>query len=50
MVLLVLLADYLESQGFAFMNLGQPYMDYKIALGAKVYEREDFLIRWFDAI
>jgi len=49
-VQLVLLSDYLEAHGFAFMNLGQPYMDYKLALGAKVYEREDFLIRWFDAI
>ena len=49
-VQLVLLAQYLEANGFAFMNLGQPYMDYKLALGAKVYEREDFLIRWVEAI
>ena len=47
---LVLLGQYLHAQGFAFWNLGQPYMDYKLALGAKVYEREDFLLRWFDAI
>jgi Leu/Phe-tRNA-protein transferase len=49
-VQLVLLVKYLEANGFAFMNLGQPYMDYKLALGAKIYNREDFLIRWFDAI
>jgi len=46
---LVLLSRYLERKGFAFLNLGQPYMDYKIALGAKVYERHTFLERWFDA-
>ena len=44
---LVLLANYLEQQGYAFWNLGQPYMEYKFALGAKVYERSDFLKRWF---
>lgn len=49
-VQLVLLVQYLEKHGFSFMNLGQPYMDYKLALGAKVYERKDFLIRWIDAI
>jgi len=47
---LVLLAQYLEQQGFAFWNLGQPYMDYKLALGAKIYERNIFLKRWFSAI
>lgn len=47
---LVLLAQYLQAQGFAFWNLGQPYMDYKLALGAKVYERETFLARWFSSI
>jgi Leu/Phe-tRNA-protein transferase len=46
---LVLLAQYLQSDGFAFWNLGQPYMDYKIALGAKVYERQAFLKRWTTA-
>jgi len=44
---LVLLARYLEKNGFAFWNLGQPYMAYKFALGAKVYERSAFLKRWF---
>ncbi|SFV66894.1 Leucyl/phenylalanyl-tRNA--protein transferase [hydrothermal vent metagenome] len=47
---LVLLAQYLQEQGFAFWNLGQPYMDYKLALGAKVYDRKVFLQRWFGAI
>ncbi|AKF25987.1 hypothetical protein YH65_06635 [Sulfurovum lithotrophicum] len=46
---LVLLAQHLESEGFAFWNLGQPYMDYKFALGAKIYERGEFLKRWFEA-
>jgi len=46
---LVLLAQYLKKNGFTFWNLGQPYMDYKFALGAKVYERPDFLKRWFEA-
>lgn len=46
---LVLLAHYLEKNRFAFWNLGQPYMSYKFALGAKVYERSEFLTRWFEA-
>jgi len=44
---LVLLAKYLQENDFAFWNLGQPYMDYKIALGAKIYKRQIFLKRWF---
>ena len=43
---LVLLAQYLEKLGCDFWNLGHPYMDYKLALGAKIYERDDFLRRW----
>lgn len=46
----VLLAQHLEKEGFAFLNLGQPFMPYKIELGAKVYEREDFLKMWNEAI
>ncbi|KYJ87719.1 hypothetical protein [Sulfurovum riftiae] len=46
---LVLLARYLQKEDFAFWNLGQPYMAYKFALGAKVYERSEFLERWFKA-
>ncbi len=40
---LVLLAKYLEKQNFLFWNLGHPYMDYKLKLGAKVLSREKFL-------
>lgn len=47
---LVLLGKYLEERDFAFWNLGQPYMPYKIALGAKIVEREAFLKRWFSNI
>jgi len=47
---LVLLAHYLEEEGFAFLNLGQTYMPYKLNLGAKIYSREAFLERWFEAI
>ena len=47
---LVLLAQYLEKEGFAFLNLGQAFMPYKIDLGAKVYERDDFLKIWYEAI
>ena len=44
---LVLLALYLKENGFAFWNLGQSYMPYKLMLGAKIFEREDFLKRWY---
>ncbi|SFZ97775.1 Leucyl/phenylalanyl-tRNA--protein transferase [hydrothermal vent metagenome] len=47
---LVLLAQYLEKAGFHFWNLGQPYMDYKLKLGAKIYERNVFLKRWYSSI
>ena len=47
---LVLLAQYLEKNEFKFWNLGQSYMTYKLALGAKIYERQVFLERWFEAI
>jgi len=46
---LVLLAQHLEESGFAFWNLGQPYMSYKLALGAKIHDRKAFLARWFNA-
>ena len=46
---LVLLGQYLQDNYFSFWNLGQPYMDYKVALGAKIYERKAFLKRWFEA-
>jgi Leu/Phe-tRNA-protein transferase len=41
-----LLAEELESRGFAFWNLGQPEMAYKIQFGAKVVPRGEFLGRW----
>ena len=44
---LVLLAQYLQSNGFSFWNLGQCYMPYKLMLGAKIFEREAFLKRWY---
>jgi len=44
---LVLLARYLEKESFDFWNLGQPYMPYKLSLGAKIYDRHSFLKRWF---
>jgi Leu/Phe-tRNA-protein transferase len=47
---LVLLAQYLEENDFAFLNLGQPYMPYKLDMGAKVYERKKFLRFWKSAI
>ncbi len=46
---LVLLAKYLEKESFEFWNLGQPYMSYKLQLGARIYERQEFLRRWFNA-
>jgi hypothetical protein len=46
---LVLLAQRLESAGFAFWNLGHPYMDYKTRLGAKSLSRDEFLPRWDEA-
>lgn len=47
---LVLLAIYLEKNGFSFWNLGHPYMQYKFDLGAKIYKREEFLKRWLSQI
>ncbi len=43
---LVLLAKYLQNNGFAFWNLGHPHMLYKQKLGAKTYKRIDFLDIW----
>jgi len=44
---LVLLAQYLQANGFSFWNLGQCYMPYKLMLGAKIFERDVFLKRWY---
>lgn len=43
---LVLLAHHLESEGVRFWNLGHPNMEYKIGLGAKIFNRKDFLNQW----
>lgn len=40
---LVLLGIFLEENGFAFWNLGHPYMQYKFDLGAKALKRKEFL-------
>ena len=47
---LVLLARYLRNEGYAFWNLGHPFMEYKTRLGARILPREGFLVRWFNAI
>jgi len=49
-VQLVMLGKWLQKHGFAFWNLGQPYMAYKFALGARSYTRNAFLARWYPAI
>ena len=41
-----LLARHLQETGFAFWNLGHPYMQYKQDLGANVLQRQAFLERW----
>ena len=43
---LFLLAEFLRDEGYTFWNLGQPYMQYKFDLGAKVVPRVEFLARW----
>lgn len=47
---LVLLAQYLEKNEFAFWNLGHANMEYKQKLGCITYSRLEFLIRWNEAI
>ncbi len=43
---LVLLAKFLEKNGFSFWNLGHSHMTYKQKLGCKVYTRSEFLKRY----
>lgn len=43
---LVLLAKTLQYHGYHFWNLGHPYMDYKVKLGARITPRQDFLKKW----
>lgn len=43
---LVLLNNYLKENDFKLWNLGHPQLKYKIDLGAKIYNRLDFLKLW----
>ena len=43
---LVLLAQYLEKNGFELWNLGHPHMEYKKKLGCTIYPRTEFLKKW----
>ncbi len=43
------LATLLERTGFSFWNLGQPQMQYKLDLGARILGRDEFLARWIPA-
>ena len=43
---LYLLAKLLLKQGYEFWNLGHPYMQYKIDLGANILDRNLFLSKW----
>lgn len=43
---IILLAQYLQKNDYKFFNLGHPYMAYKFDLGAKIFEREEFLELW----
>jgi len=47
---MTLLAKYLQNNNFSFWNLGHPYMQYKLDLGATVLSRIDFLEKWLKAI
>lgn len=42
---LLRLGEHLRDAGFAFWNLGHPYMPYKLDLGARIVQRPDFLRR-----
>lgn len=46
---IILLAQYLEKEGYSFFNLGHPYMAYKFDLGAKIFDRNEFLELWRSA-
>ncbi|UTJ06769.1 hypothetical protein [Arcobacter roscoffensis] len=47
---LILTAKYLEKENYKLWNLGHPYMEYKYAIGAKRYRREEFLERWYSCM
>lgn len=46
---LVMLAERLQSRGYAFWNMGHTSQDYKLALGARILPRAEFLTRWLEA-
>jgi len=43
---LIALASLLKNAGIEFWNMGHPYMDYKFDIGAREYDRLDFLELW----
>ncbi|MEA3288987.1 MAG: hypothetical protein U9Q04_02300, partial [Campylobacterota bacterium] len=47
---MTLLAQYLQNKEFDFWNLGHPYMQYKLDLGAKIFKREEFIKRWSKSV
>jgi len=47
---LTLLSQYLEKNNYSFWNMGHPYMQYKLDLGAIVLKRKDFLKRWLKEV
>ncbi|MDC7221007.1 MAG: GNAT family N-acetyltransferase [Spirochaetales bacterium] len=47
---LVLLARYLKKEGYAFWNLGHPFMEYKTRIGAKIISRNNFIERWSSSL
>ena len=46
---MTLLSKYLEENSFSFWNMGHPYMQYKLDMGAVVYKRDKFLKRWLNS-
>jgi len=47
---MTLLAQYLEKNQYSFWNMGHPYMQYKIDLGAIILSRENFLLKWLKKV
>jgi len=41
----VLLTKHLQDSKIELSNLGHPYMQYKLDLGAKIYPRDEFLVK-----
>lgn len=47
---MTLLSQYLKKNNYSFWNMGHPYMQYKLDLGATILKREDFLIKWLKKV